>query len=138
MSENVRIDGVLLIRQWPEGNGQATYWCPGCESGHSIFYGGSETWDWDGNTEHPTFAPSVLVFPHETLNAAGKALLESVDQDVDAPLPELTDEHRTMTPRCHSFVRAGRIEYLPDCDHALAGGSVDMVPLPDGYREFVR
>jgi hypothetical protein len=30
---------------------------------------------------------------------------------------------------CHSFVRAGRIEFLPDCAHALAGQTVDMVDL---------
>lgn len=32
-------------------------------------------------------------------------------------------------PRCHLFIEAGRIEYLTDCDHALAGQTVDMVPL---------
>ena len=30
--------------------------------------------------------------------------------------------------QCHIFIRAGRIEYLGDCDHALAGTTVDMVP----------
>lgn len=27
---------------------------------------------------------------------------------------------------CHSFVTAGRIEFLPDCTHALAGQTVDL------------
>ena len=32
--------------------------------------------------------------------------------------------------RCHSFLRAGRWEFLGDCTHELAGQTVDMVPLP--------
>ncbi|WP_366931121.1 hypothetical protein [Microbacterium sp.] len=31
--------------------------------------------------------------------------------------------------RCHSFVRDGRIEYLTDCTHPLAGGQVDLPEL---------
>jgi hypothetical protein len=32
--------------------------------------------------------------------------------------------------RCHSFLRAGMWEFLPDSDHALAGKTVPMVDLP--------
>lgn len=32
--------------------------------------------------------------------------------------------------RCHLFVRRGKLEYLSDCDHALAGRTIDMVPPP--------
>lgn len=32
------------------------------------------------------------------------------------------------SPRCHSFVRNGQIEFLSDCTHTLAG---QIVPLPD-------
>ena len=28
--------------------------------------------------------------------------------------------------RCHSFVREGRIEFLSDCTHALAGQTVEL------------
>jgi len=27
---------------------------------------------------------------------------------------------------CHSWVRDGKIEFLPDCSHALAGQTVDL------------
>jgi hypothetical protein len=50
----------------------------------------------------------------------------------------LHPSNKTMTPRCHSFVRAGRIEYLGDCEHELPGGAVDMVPLPERYAKFLR
>lgn len=129
-----RIEGVLLIREWERDDdeaGQCTFWCPGCEQGHTIAFGGAETWTWDGNAEAPTFDPSVLAFPHEKLNEAGRQLVDAGRGS------ELTDEHRTMTPRCHSFVRAGMIEYLADSTHALAGQTVRMVPLPAKYSEFV-
>lgn len=29
--------------------------------------------------------------------------------------------------RCHSFVREGKIQYLSDCTHELAGQTVEMV-----------
>jgi hypothetical protein len=32
--------------------------------------------------------------------------------------------------RCHLFIREGRLEFLSDCDHALAGQTVDMAPFP--------
>lgn len=127
MSVSIRIEGVLLIRQWPDGNGMATYWCPGCTNAHSISYGGSETWTWDGDTARPTFAPSVLVSSHKTL----------IDPDLKGDA--LTaPENITDTPQCHSFVRGGRIEYLSDSTHPLAGQTVDMVALPERFAKFVR
>jgi uncharacterized C2H2 Zn-finger protein len=53
-------------------------------------------WSFNGDFEKPTFSPSVLV---------------------------TGGEHET---RCHSFVRDGRIEYLGDCTHPLAGQTVDL------------
>ena len=34
-------------------------------------------------------------------------------------------------PRCHSFIRNSHWEFLSDCEHELAGQTVQMVPLPD-------
>lgn len=36
---------------------------------------------------------------------------------------------------CHSFLKAGRWEFLSDSAHRLAGQTVDMVPLPDGWAD---
>lgn len=47
--------------------------------------------------------------------------------DIDRPTftPSLLcDEHGDR--RCHSFVTDGKINYLSDCHHALAGQSVEM------------
>lgn len=81
--------------------------------------GGSSTWSWDGDLERPTISPSVLVHPH--------------DRFIDGSLerPALTaPENITTTPLCHSFVTDGRIEYLSDSTHALAGQTVDLPEWP--------
>lgn len=36
---------------------------------------------------------------------------------------------------CHSFVRAGKIEFLGDCTHALAGQTVALPDWPDDDAE---
>jgi hypothetical protein len=35
-------------------------------------------------------------------------------------------EHEYHQPRCHSFVREGKIEYLGDCEHYLQGQTVEL------------
>lgn len=119
MSVSERIEGVCFIREWPDGRGMLTFWCPGCKGGHTITYGATETWQWDGDAEHPTLAPSVLAHAHAV----------SFDE---------AGGDRTWQPLCHSFVRNGRIEYLAGSEHDLAGQTIDMVPLPDKYARFLR
>lgn len=79
--------------------------CPGCGDPHVIttepYPNG---WEFDGNEECPTFSPSILVYPAK----------------------HLVDGRTVETPRCHSFVRAGRIEFLSDSTHHLAGQTVDL------------
>lgn len=82
--------------------------CPGCASTHYIQHGAEDgaNWSWNGNLEKPTFTPSVLVtYP-------GK------DAGQDGAPPAV----------CHSFVTDGRIQYLGDCTHVLAGQTVDLPP----------
>lgn len=67
--------------------------------GHHYFGPG---WAFDGNVEAPTISPSILV----------RTCYDGVTPHV-----------------CHMFVRAGRIEYLSDCTHALAGTTIDMVEI---------
>lgn len=92
------------------------FWCPGCDSAHVISIPPADgAWDWNGNTERPTITPSVLVHSHETL----------INPDLEGDA--LTDPSNvTTTPTCHSFVTDGRIQYLGDSTHALAGQEVDL------------
>jgi hypothetical protein len=85
------------------------FWCPGCDSAHVV----SDSWQ--VNTGTATISPSVLVYSHQKLineDLSGEALT--------AP------ENITTTPQCHSFVTNGRIRYLSDSTHALAGKTVDV------------
>ena len=80
-------------------NNSVWYWCPGCQSNHRITFRGEHSWTWNGDLEKPTFNPSILV------NAGQEC---------------------PSVPRCHHFVRDGKIEYLSDCTHQLAGKTVEM------------
>lgn len=78
--------------------------CPGCGYAHGVRVnaardGSGGCWSWNGDHDRPTLAPSVLV-------NAGRA----------------NPGHEV----CHSFVREGRIEFLADCTHELAGRTVDL------------
>lgn len=88
------------------------YWCPGCDSPHGInTQGGPPVWQWDGNAESPTCSPSVRCF--------------MID-------PE-TNEQTTL---CHHFIKAGKIEFLSDSPHALAGQTVDLPDWPYAEGEY--
>ena len=73
--------------------------CPGCEEEHAVPVRGPKAWTWCGDLVAPTLTPSILV------------------RNGHATVPDR---------RCHSFVTAGRIRYLSDCTHALAGKTVDL------------
>lgn len=79
--------------------------CPGCAEPHVIpIKPHPKGWDFTGDEERPTFAPSILVYPSK----------------------KWEDGRAVDSPRCHSFVRDGRIEFLSDSTHALAGQTVDL------------
>lgn len=81
--------------------------CPGCIGGHAVFVRphkapNGASWDFNGDMEKPTFSPSILsryTFTPES----GK--------------PDIV---------CHSFVADGKIQFLGDCTHALAGQTVEI------------
>lgn len=93
---------VMTVRPGKDGERSLFFWCPGCDDLHMVT---TPKWDWDENRESPTISPSILV---------------RYDFRVDRP-----------SLVCHSFLRAGRWEFLGDCTHAFAGQRVDMIPVPD-------
>jgi hypothetical protein len=103
-----------------EGGG-LTFWCPGCQMAHMVRHGDGPgpRWLWNGNAEKPTFSPSVLIQwtqwvpPATTLELAAKINAGEIVQH---------EEQRV----CHSFVTDGRIQFLADCTHPLAGQTVDL------------
>lgn len=56
------------------------------------------TWAWNGDSEKPTVSPSILI-------------LGGLDGTKHI---------------CHSIIHSGRIHFLDDCEHMLAGQVVDL------------
>lgn len=83
------------------------WWCPGCASdkGGWGLHIFDERWDFNGDMLFPTFRASYLAEG----NWKGKPT------------------------RCHSFVTDGKIEYLSDSTHSLAGQTVQMVDIPEPW-----
>jgi hypothetical protein len=76
--------------------------CPACKFPHSLQIRDDKarrpSWEWNGSLTAPTFNPSLLV---------------------------------TMRPDrssvCHSFIADGKIQFLEDCTHDLAGQTVELL-----------
>lgn len=97
-----------------KAKGSIAHFCPGCCGMHYIRieppYEPKQCWIWDGNIVLPTISPSIHI--------------TCPDPDGEFP-PEV----------CHYYLKAGRIQFLPDCTHALKGITMDMPPLPDYARD---
>lgn len=110
---------VAIVRHVIDGDSRydaIMLWCPGCQTvDDERVYGGLHmlpvtgvkearpTWDWNGDLVFVTLTPSILT--HTTRD--GKEFI------------------------CHSFLKAGKWQFLGDCSHSLANQTVDMIPLPD-------
>jgi len=100
-----------------------TFFCPGCQMRHQV----STNWSFNGNTDHPTFQPSVLVRSgHYTHSppVPGNCYCDYHERYPDK------ESMRYSCFRCHSFVTNGKIQFLGDCTHALAGQTVDLPDIP--------
>lgn len=89
-------------------NGYHLFYCPGCKAPHGFSVAPDEAGvpAWEMHCINPlTLSPSLLV------TARGD--------------PEY---------RCHSFIRNGKIEFLNDCSHELAGQTVPLPDLPEWLR----
>lgn len=77
-----------------------SFHCPGCGCAHYIQTNKafSPCWDFNGDVDNPTVHPSILV--------------RSV--------------HNGRNSVCHSFIKGGKIQFLNDCTHELAGKTVEL------------
>lgn len=87
--------------------------CPGCKTGHRyvVKWGqkeiedmkrlgyGTPTWQFNGDLESPTFTPSLLYHKSD------------------------------VQPLCHIYMTNGKIQFLSDCTHELAGQTVDLADI---------
>lgn len=99
------------------------FWCPGCDEAHMIRVApAASPWEWNGDSENPTFSPSVKV--------EGRRFTDQGQDDYDLWValgcPKPTPEFPAADLICHSFVTAGCIQFLDDCTHALKGQTVEL------------
>lgn len=73
--------------------------------------------------ERPTIAPSILVKGSRFTANGQKQYDEWRAGRIECP-----SEFESEPACCHSFVTDGKIQFLADCTHELAGKTV---PLPD-------
>lgn len=71
--------------------------CPGC--GGDWHFVSLNRWSFSGSLESPTLSPSVVT----TVESAAKP-----------------------NTRCHLFITDGKIRYLSDCTHSLAGQAIEL------------
>lgn len=80
--------------------------CPACGISHSARVQaqrpGVPMWTWNGSLDRPTFHPSLKV--------------QWARRQGEEQVPVL----------CHFFVVDGRIQYLNDCTHEMAGKTVEL------------
>jgi hypothetical protein len=86
---------MTVLRRETLTPSRVSFWCPGCNRSHTLAIAPApHPWDFNGNTERPTFTPSVK----ETSYHSGSPLI------------------------CHSWVADGQIEFLEDSSgHTLRG-----------------
>ncbi|MDW3682639.1 DUF6527 family protein [Cupriavidus sp. CV2] len=119
-----------VLRDSP-GNG-LSFWCPGCDGPHRIQHGAGDgpRWGWNGDVERPTFTPSVLTWWDEPA-AAGNP--DELRAQVARKRADPSYQIPYVKKTCHSFVTDGRIQFLGDCTHALAGQTVPLAEFPEGW-----
>lgn len=107
MARAYKQDGV-------DGSEYIVYRCQGCDTLHSVcvkagpLYGSGPVWGYNGSLEMPTFTPSVLFW-----------LEHRADEDEE-------ERKYVDSRRCHTFITDGRVQFLGDCGHALAGQTLDL------------
>ena len=120
---------MIVARKWTDGSREALrFHCPGCNDEHQVNVS-PPGWTWNGSIEKPTITPSVLV--------QSGHFAPSHDGPCWCSYKERTGEEPDFKcKQCHSFVTDGRIQFLSDCSHALAGQTVNLPEWPVSEGEL--
>ena len=84
---------------------------------------GTGRWTWNGNTGKPTLRPSILTQCGHF--APGFKADEFCWCKYYKEHPDETSGFKCY--RCHTWVNDGRVQFLPDCSHELAGQTLDLL-----------
>lgn len=106
----------MIAKIYREADGVDYLWffCDGCETHHRVPVTGPKAWGWNGSVDAPTVTPSIKTWWPKT--RGGDVVVDEWGKAVDHV--------------CHSYVRDGRIEYLADSTHRLAGQTVPLAEMP--------
>ena len=110
------------------------HWCPGCARRHGFEIdkpnASGAIWSWNGDAEAPSFTPSMHITSSVPAVSGPelKAILlrRQAGEQVAIPYHQITI--------CHYILTAGKIHFLPDSGHALAGKKVDLPDFPEWAR----
>lgn len=111
------------VSNWP---GAVLFWCPGCAESHVVTTLPPNAWQFNGDFQRPTFAPSILVTRSTLSEAAQQKCAEFKVEHGRYPTKE--EVPADVHLRCHSYVRDGQIEFLGDCSHAMKNRTVPLAP----------
>jgi len=124
-----KVEGLFNILN----DGSLLFYCPGCNESHQIWVNGEAQckWRWNCSYDKPTFTPSLLI-------RSGHYASNRTPQDCwctynDKLKSEGKEESEFKCRVCHSFITDGKIQFLSDCSHELAGTTVDI---PEWRRSF--
>ena len=121
MSGFIKLSSVLA-----RSDHQLFFECPGCKMLHGVNVEaeGRPRWGWNGSVDKPTFTPSILVQWEQ-----GEPPCTDLDMAEKIHRGEVVQTK--VVKVCHSVVTDGRIQFLGDSTHHLAGKTVDLPLLED-------
>ncbi len=116
----------VRVSQRPGGRVTYSLWCPACDDLVCI----DNSWGFNGDTEQPTFTPSLLT-QVEFTDGRRHVCHSFVTDGVWNYLSDSTHAMAGQERICHSFVTDGVWDYLADCTHDKAGRTMPVVDLPE-------
>ncbi|MDR3451666.1 MAG: DUF6527 family protein [Rhodoferax sp.] len=94
--------------------------CPGCKEVHVIsIQPPHPCWSFNGDYEKPSFTPSILVTGCKVIRDEHGEWTGDWERDANG---------KALPSVCHSFITDGKIQFLNDCTHELAGQTVPLGP----------
>lgn len=109
--------------------GLIAFWCPGCNSAHAVNTSDRfPRWHYNGNAEKPTLTPSLIQRTGHFMSSHRPG--DECWCDFNRNHPRFTGP-RPICVSCHCIVTDGKIQFLSDSSHALAGQTVDLPDWPE-------
>lgn len=109
---------ILCDSDHDPGHEEYIFNCPGCGYAHSFVV---------------RWGAKSLACRRERFTRENKPWTEPAkwqfNGDLDRPTFSPSLLYSAPAKRCHLFMRSGKIEYLLDCAHALAGKTVDIMDI---------